>query len=65
MTYACFKDLLLYEKLKLADQAALDGAISKIRVWKLGKLGAQVGPHLYSGFGFGRNFGNQRRRRYD
>lgn len=44
MTYACFKDLLLYEKLKLADQAALDGAISKIRVWKLGSLEHRLAP---------------------
>ena len=44
MTYACFKDLLLYEKLKLADQAALDGAISKIRVWKLGSLDHKLAP---------------------
>ena len=44
MTYACFKDLLLYEKLKLADQAALDGAISKIRVWKLGSLEHKLAP---------------------
>lgn len=44
MTYACFKDLLLYEKLKLADQAALDGAVNKIRVWKLGSLEHKLAP---------------------
>ena len=44
MTYACFRDLMLYEKLKLADQAALDGAISKIRVWKLGSLEHKLAP---------------------
>jgi hypothetical protein len=44
MTYACFRDLILYEKLKLADQAALDGAISKIRVWKLGSLDHKLAP---------------------
>lgn len=44
MTYACFRDLVLYEKLKLADQAALDGAISKIRVWKLGSLEHKLAP---------------------
>ena len=44
MTYACFRDLMLYEKLKLADQAALDGAISKIRVWKLGSLDHKLAP---------------------
>lgn len=36
MTYAILDDLLLLEKMKLADLAALDGAISQIRVWKLG-----------------------------
>lgn len=44
MTYACFRDLVLYEKLKLADAAALDGAISKIRVWKLGSLEYKLAP---------------------
>ena len=44
MTYACFRDLVLYEKLKLADAAALDGAISKIRVWKLGSLEHKLAP---------------------
>jgi|TARA_R110002110_G_scaffold267160_1_gene482960 hypothetical protein len=44
MTYACFKDLRLYEKLKLADEAALDGAVNKIRVWKLGSLEHKLAP---------------------
>lgn len=44
MTYACFRDLILYEKLKLADQAALDGATNKIRVWKLGSLDHKLAP---------------------
>lgn len=44
MTYACYRDLVLYEKLKLADAAALDGAISKIRVWKLGSLEHKLAP---------------------
>ena len=38
MTFSCFNELILYDILKLADKAALDGAISKIRVWKLGSL---------------------------
>jgi len=44
MTYACFSDLILYEKLKLADKAALDGAVNKIRVWKLGSLDHKLAP---------------------
>tara|TARA_R110000796_G_scaffold128353_2_gene244035 strand:+ start:5724 stop:7886 length:2163 start_codon:yes stop_codon:yes gene_type:complete len=44
MTYACFDDLILYEKLKLADKAALDGAVNKIRVWKLGSLEHKLAP---------------------
>jgi hypothetical protein len=42
-------DLNLYGKMKLADQAALDGAISKIRVWKLGDLKEkiQAGPAAF------------------
>jgi len=39
------KDLAMLEKLKLADIAALDGAISCIRVWKLGSLEHGVMPH--------------------
>lgn len=33
-----FKDLIMLDKLKLADMAALDGAINRIRVWKLGSM---------------------------
>lgn len=44
MTYACFDDLILYQKLKLADKAALDGAVNKIRVWKLGSLDHKLAP---------------------
>lgn len=32
-------DLILLDKLKLADVSALDGAISCVRLWKLGHLG--------------------------
>lgn len=35
---------MLLKKLKLADLAALDGAISCIRVWKLGNLDAKIMP---------------------
>ena len=44
MTYACFNDLVLYERLKLADKTALDGAISKIRIFKLGSLEHKRAP---------------------
>lgn len=37
-------DLKIYDKMKLADQAALDGAISKIRLWKLGSLPDKIQP---------------------
>jgi hypothetical protein len=38
------KDLNMLEKMKLADLSALDGAISSIRVWKLGNLDAKLMP---------------------
>ncbi len=38
MTYAIMDDIMLLEKMKLADLAALDGAISQVRLWKLGHL---------------------------
>lgn len=37
-------DLRLLSKMKLADTAALDGAISNIRVWKLGSLEERILP---------------------
>ena len=37
-TYAIMDDIFLLEKMKLADLAALDGAISQIRLWKLGYM---------------------------
>lgn len=37
-------DLAMLKKMKLADLAALDGAISSIRVWKLGSLEAKIMP---------------------
>jgi len=44
MIYAIMDDLILLEKMKLADLAALDGAISQIRVWKLGDLEKGIFP---------------------
>lgn len=44
ITYSAFEPLNLYQRLQLADKAALDGAISKIRVWKLGNIEAKLAP---------------------
>jgi len=44
MLYALLKDLQMLEKMKLADLAALDGAISHIRLWKLGSLEHRILP---------------------
>jgi len=44
MIYAIMDDISLLEKLKLADMAALDGAISNIRIFKLGNLEARIAP---------------------
>lgn len=45
MVFAILPDLQMLEKLKLADMAALDGAISSIRVWKLGSLEHELMPN--------------------
>lgn len=37
-------DISLYEKLKLADRAALDGAISNVRIFKIGSLEYKIIP---------------------
>lgn len=44
LTYAVMDDLILLQKMKLADLAALDGAISHIRIWKLGSLDHKIFP---------------------
>ncbi|MHC4225251.1 MAG: hypothetical protein ACYSUN_14775, partial [Planctomycetota bacterium] len=44
MIEAILDDLLLLEKMKLADLAALDGAISQIRIWRLGDLEKGIIP---------------------
>ena len=38
MIYAILDDVVMLEKMKLADISALDGAISNIRLWTLGDL---------------------------
>lgn len=44
MIYAILDDLIMLEKMKLADLAALDGAISNIRLWTLGDLEHKIIP---------------------
>lgn len=44
MTYRIMDDILLLEKLKLTDSAALDGAISNVRIFTLGSLEHGIAP---------------------
>lgn len=44
MVHSILTDLMSLRKMKLADLAALDGAISCIRVWKLGDVEARILP---------------------
>lgn len=44
MTYAILDDIVMLEKMKLADLSALDGAISNIRLWTLGDFEHKVLP---------------------
>jgi hypothetical protein len=44
MIYSIMDDINIIEKLKLADLAALDGAISNIRIFKLGSLEHKIAP---------------------
>lgn len=44
LTYSAMDAISLYEKLRLADKAALDGAISNIRIFKLGSLEYKIAP---------------------
>ena len=44
MIYAILDDIMMLEKMKLADMAALDGAISNIRLWTLGDLDHKILP---------------------
>jgi len=45
MIYAIMDDIAVLEKLRLADMCALDGAISNIRIFKLGNLEHKIMPH--------------------
>ncbi len=44
MAYPILADLKLYEKHKLADMSALDGAITHIRLWRLGLPEHKIQP---------------------
>lgn len=44
MIYAIIDDIMMLEKMKLADLAALDGAISNIRLWTVGDLEHKIAP---------------------
>lgn len=44
MIYSILDDVSTLEKLRLADMAALDGAISNIRIFKLGSLEHKIAP---------------------
>ena len=44
MIYSIMDDITIIEKLKLADIAALDGAISNVRIFKLGSLEHKIAP---------------------
>jgi hypothetical protein len=44
MIYAIMDDITVIEKLKLADMCALDGAVSNIRIFKLGNLDHKIAP---------------------
>jgi hypothetical protein len=45
MVNAIIDDILMLEKMKLADMSALDGAISNIRLWRLGNLEHKILPN--------------------
>lgn len=44
MIYSVMDDVILLNKMKLADLSALDGAISHIRLWQLGSLEHKILP---------------------
>lgn len=42
--FSILDDIYLYNKMKLADLSALDGAISQVRLWKLGDIKEGIFP---------------------
>ena len=45
LTYAILDDIVMLEKMRLADLSALDGAISNIRLWTIGSLDHKILPN--------------------
>ena len=45
LVYAILDDIVMLEKMRLADLSALDGAISNIRLWTLGSLDHKILPN--------------------
>jgi len=45
MIYAILDDIIMLEKMRLADLSALDGAISNIRLWTIGSLEHKILPN--------------------
>jgi len=45
LTYAILDDIVMLEKMRLADLSALDGAISNIRLWTVGSLDHKILPN--------------------
>ncbi len=44
LLYPLLDDLKMLDKLRLADRAALDGAINRVRLWRLGNIDAKIYP---------------------
>ncbi len=44
MLYSLLDEIILLQKMKMADRSALDGVISHIRVWKLGSMEHKIFP---------------------
>ena len=44
MTFCVLEDLIMLRKMKLADLSALDGAVSHMRLWRLGSLEHRIMP---------------------
>lgn len=45
LVYAILDDIVMLEKMRLADMSALDGAISNVRLWTLGDLEYKILPN--------------------
>lgn len=45
MIYPIMDNVVTLEKMRLADLAALDGAISNVRLWNVGSLEHKIGPN--------------------